>query len=75
MQGPVRIDQDGTDEWEIETIVKEQLYGKEGKSYLVRWEGYGNREMRWLPKTEVAKCARDLLEWWDRMKREGFIQI
>lgn len=73
--GPAGRSKNGEKEWAIETIVAEQRHGTKGMSYLVRWEGWGNREMRWLPTTELMKAAKEILEWWNAMKEEGFMQM
>lgn len=72
--GPAGRGKDGEKEWEIETIVLEKKHGK-GMSYLVRWEGWGNREMRWLAGSELTKSAKEILDWWNAMKEEGFVQM
>lgn len=73
--GPAGRGEDGEKEWEIETIVTERRRGPTGMSYLVRWEGWGNREMRWLSSTELMKSAKEILDWWNAMKQEGFVQM
>jgi hypothetical protein len=50
--GPVVI-HDGDEEYIVECILDEQKVGR-GKQYLVRFQGWGPEEDRWLPGREVA---------------------
>ena len=50
--GPV-VTADGTEEWVIDCIIDERTRGR-GRQYLVRWQGWGAEEDRWLPGRELS---------------------
>ena len=49
--GPV-VMEDGCEEWLINQILDECVCGR-GCQYLVRWQGWGAEEDRWLPGCEL----------------------
>jgi hypothetical protein len=66
--GPL-VEAVGEEEWEIECIVGERTRGS-GKQYLVKWRGWANEDMQWLPRRELEEMealevwlARDGLAW------------
>jgi hypothetical protein len=50
--GPV-VTENGCEEWLIERILDERVCGR-GQQYLVRWQGCGSEEDRWLPGRELV---------------------
>jgi hypothetical protein len=58
--GPT-VDEPSGEEWEIERIVDERTRGR-GKQYLVRWKGWGDEDMRWLPCRELEET--EALDRW-----------
>jgi len=52
---------DGQEEWVIRDIIDEWPRGQ-GKQYLVRWVGWGNKENRWLLGREIADM--EALDLW-----------
>jgi hypothetical protein len=50
--GPV-VTPDGEEEWYIDWIINERKCGC-GVQYLVRWQGWGPEDDRWLPSRELA---------------------
>jgi hypothetical protein len=55
MLGPV-VTIDGEEEWTIEWILDERRRGR-GYQYLVRWQGWGPEEDRWLSGRKLADTA------------------
>jgi hypothetical protein len=58
--GPV-ITEEGEEQWEIEEIVDERKRGR-GRQYLVKWRGWGDEDMRWLPARELDET--EALDRW-----------
>ena len=58
---PELVNEDGDEEWEVESIVKERITkrGRNGKKrveYLVKWVGYPEWEMTWEPATNLSNA-------------------
>ncbi|THH11766.1 hypothetical protein EW146_g7926 [Bondarzewia mesenterica] len=53
--GPI-LSPDGPAEWEIDSIVDERRRGR-GLQYLVRWRGWGDEDVHWLPGSELEDCT------------------
>jgi hypothetical protein len=64
--GPV-INEDGEEEYEVEEILDSRRRGR-GRSYLVRWKGYGPEDDCWLPRSELLDCTA--LDDWERLHPE-----
>lgn len=51
----------GEEEYYVDRILEERKQGR-GTQYLVRWQGYGPEEDRWLPGCELQDC--EALDIW-----------
>jgi len=58
--GPV-VTADGEQEWLIDRIIDERWRGR-GHQYLVRWQGWGPEEDRWIAGSELGET--EALEIW-----------
>ena len=56
----------GGEYFKVEDI-REWRQGKEGREYLVKWAGYGNKHNTWEPAAHFAKCF-DILEQFHQRK-------
>jgi hypothetical protein len=55
---------DGTDEYEVEEILREKKVGR-GMQYLVKWKGYPRSEATWEPRNQLMKHALDIVKDWE----------
>jgi hypothetical protein len=55
---------DGTDEYEVEEILREKKVGR-GMQYLVKWKGYPRSEATWEPRSQLVKHALDVVKEWE----------
>ena len=61
---PPPIEIEGEEEYEVEKIQDSRIY--RGKlQYLVKWKGYGPRDMTWEPRENVSN-AKELVEEFHR---------
>jgi hypothetical protein len=58
--GPV-VTEEGEEEWLIDRILDQRIRGK-GHQYLVRWQGWGHDEDRWISGRELANT--EALQLW-----------
>ena len=59
---PAPIEVDGTDEFEVEALLKHRGQGRR-RQYLVHWAGYGVANDEWVDERDLEHAGRLLQEY------------
>ena len=61
--GPVDIDTDGEERYEVEKVLSHRKVGKRPDEYLVRWKNYGAKDDQWISQEDM-NADEEISKFW-----------